>query len=384
MAKGDRVALCFFVDALGWELAQEHGTFRRVAPHAYRQRTVLGYSCAAQPTILTGMMPSEHGHWGMFYRSGSSALAPLKAMRFLPTVVTDHRRFRRRLLQWHRGKTGFTGYYNFYRIPFELFSTFDIVEKKDIFAPAAFDPGVSSIFDHLVSEGIPFRSWSWKSGLDRSITELESELREKRTRFYLLYTPHIDGFLHGKVDDDSAVARELAMVENRIASVIEKAKKMYSQVDVLIYSDHGMVKTTGTFDLMGLMRNIELTPGRDYTVFYDSTMARFWFSHDDARAEVVDALSTLDCGALLTDDDLVAEGVYFDDHRFGELVFLMNPGTLVLPSHMGAEAPKGMHGFTPEHPDSYAVIMSSSELTPAPTHIRHSFDAMKSLLQEMT
>lgn len=380
MSKGGRVSLCFFVDALGWEMAQEHGTFRKVAPHAYRQRTVLGYSCAAQPTILTGMMPFEHGHWGMFYRSGSSALAPLRKMRFLPTVVTSHRRFRRRLLHWHRRKSGFTGYYNFYRIPFELFSTFDIVEKKDIFAPAAFDPGVSSIFDHLVSEGIPFRSWSWKSGLDRSLTGLEDELREARTRFFLLYTPHIDGFLHGKVDDDSAVARELAMVEGKIVSVIEKARATYSQVDVLIYSDHGMVKTTGTFDLMGHMRGLELAPGRDYTVFYDSTMARFWFSHDAARAEVVDALSALDCGAVLTDGDLKSEGVYFEDGRFGELVFLMNPGVLVVPSHMGADAPKGMHGFTPEHPDSYAVIMSSSELTPEPGHIRDTFTAMKSLL----
>jgi predicted AlkP superfamily pyrophosphatase or phosphodiesterase len=381
MAKGDRVALCFFVDALGWEMAQEHGTFRKVAPHAYRQRTVLGYSCAAQPTILTGMMPSEHGHWGMFYRSGSSALAPLSRMRFLPTVVTSHRRFRRRLLLWHRRQSNFTGYYNFYRVPFELFSTFDIVEKKDIFAPAAFDPGVSSIFDHLVSEGVSFRSWSWKSGLDASLSELTDELREGQTRFFLLYTPHIDGFLHDKVDDDSAVARELAMVEDKITSVIDKAKETYSEVDVLIYSDHGMLKTTGTFDLMGFMRNVELTPGRDYTAFYDSTMARFWFSHDGARAEIVDALSTLDCGAILTDDDLESEGVHFEDRRFGELVFLMNPGVLVLPSHMGATAPKGMHGFTPEHPDSYAVIMSSSELTPAPEHIRDTFTAMKSMLE---
>ena len=381
MAKGNRVALCFFVDALGWEMAQEYGTFRGVAPHAYRQRTVLGYSCAAQPTILTGMMPSEHGHWGMFYRSESSALAPLSRMRFLPSVVTGHRRFRRRLLLWHRRQSGFTGYYNFYRVPFELFSTFDIVEKKDIFAPAAFDPGVPSIFDHLLSEGVSFRSWSWKSGLDASLAELTDELREGRTRFFLHYTPHIDGFLHDKVDDDSAVARELAMVEDKITSVIEKARETYSEVDVLIYSDHGMLKTAGTFDLMGLLRNVELTPGRDYTAFYDSTMARFWFSHDGARAEIVDALSTLDCGAMLTDDDLESEGVHFEDRRFGELVFLMNPGMLVLPSHMGVNAPKGMHGFTPEHPDSYAVIMSSSELAPAPTHIRDTFTAMKSMLE---
>jgi hypothetical protein len=39
-----------------------------------------------------------------------------------------------------------------------------------------------------------------------------------------------------------------------------------------------------------------------------------------------------------------------------------------------------MHGFTPEHPDSYAVIMSSSELDPAPTHIRDTYAAMRSML----
>ncbi len=54
----ERITLCFFVDALGWEAAQRHRAFQDLAPHAYRQRTILGYSCAAQPTILTGRMPS--------------------------------------------------------------------------------------------------------------------------------------------------------------------------------------------------------------------------------------------------------------------------------------------------------------------------------------
>ncbi len=101
----------------------------------------------------------------------------------------------------------------------------------------------------------------------------------------------------------------------------------------------------------------------------------------EGEVRVVDALSNLDCGAILSDDDLRREGVYFDDHRFGELVFLMNPGVLIVPSHMGANAPRGMHGFTPEHPDSYAVLMSSTKLEPAPTHIKDTFTAMKSMLE---
>jgi len=381
MPKGDRVALCFFVDALGWEMARRYGTFRDVAPHAYRQRTVLGYSCAAQPTILTGMMPAEHGHWGMFYRSESSELAPLSRLRFLPAFISGHRRFRRRLLNYHRRRSGFTGYYNFYRIPFDLFRTFDIVEKKDIFAPGAFERGVTSIFDHLEQEGVPYRSWSWKTDLDRSLSELTEELRAGGKRFFLLYTPRIDGFLHGNIGDDAAVARELSAVESRIQAVIARAKELYSRVDVLIYSDHGMLRTTGSFDLMRHVGNLELAPGRDYTVFYDSTMARFWFANDAVRAEIVDALSIVESGAILTDSDLLREGVFFEDHRFGELVFLMNPGVLIVPSHMGARPPRGMHGFTPDHADSYAVLMSDKELDPPPEHIRDTFAAMLSLLE---
>ncbi len=381
MARGDRVTLCFFVDALGWEMAERHGCFRGIAPHSYRQRTVLGYSCAAQPTILTGMMPSEHGHWGMFYRSESSELAPLRHMRYFPRTVTSHRRFRRRVLHYHRRKSGFTGYYNFYRVPFELFSTFDIVEKRDIFAPRAFEPGIDSIFDAAVQSGVPFRSWSWKTSLDAGLSELQDELREGSTRFFLFYTPLIDAFLHEEVEDEVAVTRELKTLEDRIAGVVERAADEYATVDVLVYSDHGMVTTTGTFDLMELMGGLKSVAGTDYLAFYDSTMARYWFSNDEARDEIVEALSALDCGVILTDDDLRDEGIFFEDRRFGELVFLMNPGVLVVPSYMGASAPRGMHGFTPEHPDSYAVIMSSSELTPAPTHIKDTFTVMKALME---
>ena len=85
----DRMTLCFFVDALGWELFRKHPCFQDVTPHAYRQRTVLGYSCAAQPTILTGEMPSTHGHWGMFYRTEHSQLASLRHMRLLPPALSS-------------------------------------------------------------------------------------------------------------------------------------------------------------------------------------------------------------------------------------------------------------------------------------------------------
>ncbi len=374
---GDKLTLVFFVDALGWEIARELDCFRDIAPYSYRQRTVLGYSCAAQPTILTGLMPDVHGHWGMFYRTEHSELSELRCLRFLPKTVSSHRRFRRPLLSYHRKHTGFTGYYNFYRIPFHLFEEFDLIEKRDIYAPGAFASGARSIFDHLADGCVPYQVWTWKNELDEGFAELETAVRgDPEMRFALHYTPYIDAFLHGHVGDREAVAGAVALIEKKISRVVELARKTRADVDVIIFSDHGMAETTGEHDVMKTVMGLSLRQGRDYHVFYDSTMARFWFESPHARDTIISALEKLDCGATLSDDDLKREGVFFDDNRFGEVVFLMNPTKLIVPSYMGGKAPRGMHGFSPEHKDSYAMLAASFRVDPEPTHIRDSFRVM--------
>jgi hypothetical protein len=378
----ERITLCFFVDALGWETARRHRTFEALAPNAYRLRTILGYSCAAQPTILTGTPPSEHGHWAMFERSDSSSLASLRLLRFLPPALADHRRVRRRLLSWHRRKSGFTGYYNFYRVPFSLFDLFDICEKRDIYAPGAFRSGVESIFDVLARDGTPYRRWTWTTGLEQSFEELGGALAgDDEIRLAFLYTAHIDALLHVEVGNDDVVSGELARLERLIAEAVERARKRYDRVDTIIFSDHGMLETAGTFDLEEYVSGVGHKHVRDYLAFYDSTMGRFWFTSERARREITEALGSLDCGSVLSDDDLKREGIHFEDRRFGEVVFLMNPGVLVLPSYMGATAPAGMHGFTPDHEDSYAVLMTDRSIDPAPTEIADLFGVMRSLVR---
>lgn len=388
----ERLALVFFVDALGWEIVRDSDCFASVTRHRWRQRTVLGYSCAAQPTILTGRMPSEHGHWGMFYRAERSEMRSLRAFGLIPSMVSGHHRFRRQVLKWHQRQSGFTGYYNLYRIPWRLFDRFDLIEKRDIYAPGGFvdvhAPGparvaqppsiVASIFDELAARNIPWRSWSWKDGFDQSFAELEASfLDDDRPAFALHYTPYIDGFLHGHVGDREAVAGAIRRVEAKILQAVAAARAVYDEVDVVIFSDHGMAETAGSNDVMGTIARLGLREGRDYLVFYDSTMARFWFENPRAEQVIRAALGELDCGECLTDDDLRREGVYFEDNRFGELIFLLHARQLIVPSYMGDRAPRGMHGFSPDHEDSYAVLMSSFDVSPEPTHIRDSFKVMR-------
>ncbi len=380
------ITLAFFVDALGWALVQKLGCFRERTPHAYRQRTVLGYSCAAQPTILTGLSPAEHGHWAMFYRSDHSDLAPLRHLSVVPRFVAEHRRFRRRVLIAHQRWSGLTGYYNLYRVPFRLFGQFDVSEKRDIYSPGAFDERrdgrpVESIFDVMKRDGVGYKVWNWRTPIDRAFAELESSLRDDvPQRFALLYTAVMDAFLHDHVGEEPAVARAISDLEEKVSKAVAVARDEYSEVDVIIFSDHGMARVTDTVNMISAVSTLGLTMEKDYLAFYDATMARFWFMSERGRESITDLLRGSDRGRLLSDDELRAEGVLFEDRRYGDAVFLLDPGTLIVPSYMGARPPAGMHGFSPEHEDSDAVIMSDKPLHPEPARIADTFAVMRRLI----
>src|ERR1044072_6661844 len=80
-----RRVLIAFVGAPGRSLLVRGGGLGAL-PHRGRRRGVLGYSCAALPTLLTGAPPSRHGRMCLFARaSGSvSVLAPLGLPGLLP------------------------------------------------------------------------------------------------------------------------------------------------------------------------------------------------------------------------------------------------------------------------------------------------------------
>jgi hypothetical protein len=93
--------------------------------------------------------------------------------------------------------------------------------------------------------------------------------------------------------------------------------------------------------------------------FYDSTMARFWFLNDGARDKIVGKLAQIDVGNILSDFELRELGTYFGNHKYGETIFLMKPGHMIVPSFMSRRILPGMHGYHPDDPDSFAVYLSN-------------------------
>jgi len=144
-----------------------------------------------------------------------------------------------------------------------------------------------------------------------------------------------------------------------------------------VFSDHGMTDIDRTFDLMSIVEQLPLRFGIDYAAVYDSTMARFWFLRDGAEQMITETLGKLDCGAFMDSRKKHEWGVDFPDNRYGDAFFLLNPGTLLIPSHMGQRPLKGMHGYAIDHHASVAAYATSEAMSQEPKRLDDLYQIMK-------
>jgi hypothetical protein len=136
-------------------------------------------------------------------------------------------------------------------------------------------------------------------------------------------------------------------------------------VRLYIFSDHGMANCNELLDLKSKIEPLPLRFGEDYVVVYDSTMARFWFFNDRVRSEITRALQAIPQGRIVPDAELKEMRTLFEDRYFGELIFLVKEGVLIVPSHMGERPIRGMHGYHPNDPQSYAMLCTNQAEIPA-------------------
>jgi hypothetical protein len=136
-------------------------------------------------------------------------------------------------------------------------------------------------------------------------------------------------------------------------------------VRLYIFSDHGMANCNEFLDLQAQINALGLRMGKDFAVVYDSTMARFWFFNDRARQKVIEKLEQVPQGRVLSDLELRKLHAHFDDGHFGQLIFLVREGVLIVPSHMGERPIRAMHGYHPDDPQSYAALLTNQSEIPA-------------------
>ena len=66
----------------------------------------------------------------------------------------------------------------------------------------------------------------------------------------------------------------------------------------------------------------------------------------------------------MPDEELERLHCLFPDRHFGELIFLVQEGVLIVPSHMGERPIRAMHGYHPNDPQSYAALLTNQPALP--------------------
>lgn len=356
------LSMVIFIDALGWEVLKDREFLQSEMPYRQKLRSVFGFSSACVPSILTGRNPRDHGHWSYYYYAPqSSPFRALGLLAWLPRFLTERGRVRHLLSRVVGRILRFTGYFQLYNLPFKHIGLFDYCEKRDIFKAGGMNRG-DNIFDVLERGRIPYHVSDWRKGEEDNLQACHQAITTGNIRFAFLYMASMDALLHQVGKNSSEVDSKLAWYEEKLRHMLAVANECYAEVRVFICSDHGMATVESTVDLMHRIEELPLSYPKDYVAVYDSTMARFWFMNDAARLMVSKELDTLDYGRTLQSSELEDLGCDFDGNQFGELIFLLNPGAIIVPSHMGLKPITGMHGYHPDHEDSYAALLSNVEV----------------------
>jgi len=358
-----RVQVIALIDALGWEYIRDRAFLDDALPYRTPLQTVLGFSSGAIPTILTGLMPERHGHWNLFYYDPKHApFWWLKAFNWLPKRALDNRYGRKLLKELGRRVLGLGPTFECCVSP-HLLPYFNFSERRDIYAPQGIET-TPSLFDELEREGQSYRVYTYHQCSDAEIfRRAQRDIAGSDATLFFLYLCEVDGFLHMHCKEPAAIEEKLRWYEAQLREVFRVAQERDPEAWLMVCSDHGMTPVTQSADLVGEVTKLGLRMPQDYLAVYDSTMARFWFFDETAREKVTKLMQSLDCGQVLSRQELDRFGLHFPDDRYGELIFLLNPGWIVAESDFNGKgwSPSGMHGYHPEDSYSDAIFLSNEK-----------------------
>ncbi len=355
----ERLILVIMIDALGHRIVNEHGLFRDLGAPGQPLPSVCGYSSACIPSLLTGRLPVEHGHWAMYLRDPTrSVFRPFRPLIALGSTWLGHNGFTCRMITRGLHLAGITGYFSLYDIPPRLLPWFDLCARREVLAPGAF-PSWPTLFDVARERRVPTRVWGWRTPENRNRAELRAAIAQGSGGLLFFYSAHLDAVMHAHGTHSAATRDCLADFEAFTHEMLALATRAHREVRLFVFGDHGMAEVQAETDLMPRVEALALRVPGDLLYFIDSTMARFWFPRPALRPRLEELLRATPGGRILEDEECARLGVLFADRRYGELIYLADAGTIFVPSFMGPTGCRAMHGYHPADADGDTLLLSN-------------------------
>ncbi|MCP3137425.1 alkaline phosphatase family protein [Pyxidicoccus xibeiensis] len=349
-----RRVLVVFVDALGPSQLEASGGLGGLT-HRGHLRGILGYSCGALPTLLTGAPPERHGRMCLFSHAEreGGVLAPLKWLGLLPRLVHERGKLRRAAAKVLMKTAGLTGYVDLYRVPPELFRWLDLPEREDLFNAERIG-GVETFLSVARRAGLRVFAAPWQMPEEDRWAHTCAVLRARKPDLAFAYATELDGALHRAGNGSREAWAAARRVTERIERAVEAMRSGGGEVTTVVVGDHGMADIRDVVDPRRLLEEL-----RGTRLFVDSTMMRFW--GDDRtleRARERMAAHGL-WGRWLDEEALVKRQAPVRGAPYGQALFVLREGALFAPSFVGG-AVRGMHGYDLDSPSAYAAIASDA------------------------
>jgi hypothetical protein len=360
------LTLLVLVDACRRDYAERAAFLRDLAGRSRAGALREDFGFVPRAAYFGGLTPGRYGFTNMFCRDPEAS--PFGVARGLPAsavgrAVEDELGIRALVeAEARRRVTPFAAsYLSSLEIPMELLPQFSPVETRAPWDPAV---GYRSIFHELDERRLPYVTHGWPETnhlddrSDRGIVQRALAGIAPPCRFAFIHLQALDAVGHAHGPESAELAATLAETDALVEELVAELGRRFDRLDVVLFGDHGMVSVTRAVDVAARLAAAGLVAGRDLVYFLDSTMARFWFPGADLRGPVARALAGLP-GRVLDADDLRRFDLGGCDPRNGELLFLADPGVLVMPNFFQRTGAllRGMHGYDPDCPDNQGLFL---------------------------
>ena len=261
------------------------------------------------------------------------------------------------------------------RVPFHLLRYFGFSMRCRMDEPNFVRS--DSIFDLLRKAGRECMYHStpdYKVDLDSIITRAEKELFPP-FEFVFFHIGDLDRVGHKCGPESMEISEALKRIDKGIEHIVKVANEHFDEVHLIILGDHGMMEVSRHLDIWSELKKLPFELEKDYLVFLDSTMARFWFFSNKAKKLITSFLEDTPGGHILTQEELNRYHLNYPHNRFGDLIFLADPGVLIYPNFYQNRQPvKGMHGYAPETPEQQSAFLIHSPRITMPKVIERPVD----------
>lgn len=320
-------------------------------------KQVIGYN-SIFTSFMTGLYPVSHGQF-VAYCSGEQRpkIGRDKILKFTPNFIAPYYFNLRRYFQGNDFSIPF--------IPYRYSKSFNVAQDKFYHHQNLYS--VKTLLNILDDNKLKFVFYNWpfvyenkgKTKLHFSLSNSDSTrvkkfnylIKEKDFDVHFLHLWDLDKYGHQFGPNSPQIVEKIKKEDELVKEVLKNFS--WEKDNIIIWSDHGMLPVIRTINIIS-----NLPISSRYRFFLDSTMARFWFEDSQIKNRILDILNS-SFGHLLSEEEKVKFRINFFDNKFGDEIFLVNPGTLILPNFFQQKNLKGMHGYDLSDKDEWGILMSN-------------------------